>query len=187
MLEYVNEMESLHFAADLRLPRLRISGPANHRFVAVSPSRRRSLSRRSASLRNLHEQFVGIVQASKGRRGASRSKTRLPVACFAAAQHLMLGASETARKSPPVFDRLAIAIGVAFFTGCSRGFSPNSPLSTLIMMVNNLLCFPSAANFLRPFLVTAPVIEIIGDRAVTVVDSPRICRYGCRWFDSARF
>jgi hypothetical protein len=57
------------------------------------------------------------------------------VACLAAAQHLMLGASETARKSPPVFDRLAIAIGVGFFTGCSRGFSPNSPLSILIMTV----------------------------------------------------
>ena len=166
---------------------LRISGPANHRFVSVSPSRRRSLSRRSASLRNLHEQFVGIVQACKGRRGASRSKTRLPVACLAAAQHLMLGASETARKSPPVFDRLAIAIGVAFFAGCSRRFSPNSPLSTLIMMVNNLLCFPSAANSRRPFLVTAPVIEIIGDRGVTALDSLRIFRHGCRWFDSARF
>jgi hypothetical protein len=135
----------------------------------------------------LHEQFVGIVQASKGRRGASRSNTRLPVPCFAAAQHLMLGASETARKSPPVFDRLAIAIGVGFFTGCSRGFSPNRPLSTLIMTVNNLLNFPSAANSLRPFLVTAPVIEITGDRGVTAVDSLCIFRYGCRWFDGARF
>jgi hypothetical protein len=48
-------------------------------------------------LRNLHEQFAGIVQASKGRWGASRSKTRLPIACFAAAQHLMLGAREAAR------------------------------------------------------------------------------------------
>jgi hypothetical protein len=124
-----------HFAVDLRPPRLRLSGPANQRFVSVAPSRRRSLSRRSASLRNLHEQFVGIVQASKGRRGASRSKTRLPVACFAAAQHLMLGASETARKSPPVFDRLGVAIGVDFFAGCSRGVLPNSPLSTLIMTV----------------------------------------------------
>jgi hypothetical protein len=83
----------------------------------------------------LHEQFVGIVQASKGRRGASRSKTRLPVVCFAAAQHLMLGASETARKSPPVFDRLGLAIGVGFFAACSRGVLPNSPLSNLIMTV----------------------------------------------------
>jgi hypothetical protein len=87
----------------------------------------------------LHEQFVGIVQISKGRRGASHSKTRLPVACFAAAQHLMLGASETARKSPPAFDRLGIAVGVSFFTGCWLGVSPNSPLTTLIMMVSNLL------------------------------------------------
>jgi hypothetical protein len=83
----------------------------------------------------LHEQFVGIVQASKGRRGASPSKTRLPVACFAAAQHLMLGASETARKSPPLFDRLGLAIGVGFFAGYSRGVLPNSPLSNLIMTV----------------------------------------------------
>jgi hypothetical protein len=85
----------------------------------------------------LHEQFVGIVQASKGRRGASPSKTRLPLACFAAAQHLMLGASETARKLPPVFDGLGLAIGAGFFVGCSRGVLPNSPLSTLIMTVNN--------------------------------------------------
>jgi hypothetical protein len=49
----------------------------------------------------------------------------------------MLGASETARKSPPVFDRLGLAIGVGFFAGCSRGVLPNSPLSTLIMTVNN--------------------------------------------------
>jgi hypothetical protein len=97
----------------------------------------------------------------------------------------MPGASETARKSAPVFDRLAIAIGVGFFTGCSRGLSPNSPLSTLIMTVNNLFFFPSAANSLRPFFVTAPVIEIIGDRGVTAMDSLRIFRYGCRWF--ARF
>ena len=124
-----------HVAVDLRRPRLRLSGPANQRFVSFAPSRRRSLSRRSASLRNLHEQFVAIVQASKGRRGASRSKTRLPVACFAAAQHLMLGASETARKSPPLFGRLGLAIGVGFFAGCSRGVLPNSPLSTLIMTV----------------------------------------------------
>jgi hypothetical protein len=124
-----------HFAVDRRPPCLRLSGPANQRFFSVAPSRRRSLSRRSASLRNLHEQFVGIVQASKGRRGASRSKTRLPVARFAAAQHLMLGASETARKSPPLFDRLGLAIGAGFFAGCSRGVVPNSPLSTLIMTV----------------------------------------------------
>jgi len=83
----------------------------------------------------LHEQFVGIVQASKGRRGASRSKTRLPVARFAAAQHLMLAASETARKSPPLFDLLGLAIGAGFFAGCLREVVPNSPLSTLIMTV----------------------------------------------------
>jgi hypothetical protein len=83
----------------------------------------------------LHEQFVGIVQASKGRRGASRSKTRLPVACLAAAQHLMLGASETARKSPPMFDRLGLAMGMGISAGCSRGVLPNSSLSNLIMTV----------------------------------------------------
>jgi hypothetical protein len=130
-----------HFAVDLRPPRLRLSGPANQRFASVAPSRRRSLSRRSASLRNLHEQFVGIVQASKGKRGASRSKTRLPVACFAAAQHLMRGASETARKSPLVFDRLGLTIGVGFFAGCSREAVPNNFLSTLIMTVFHF--FPS--------------------------------------------
>ena len=157
-----------HIAVDLRPPRLRLSGPANQRFATVAPSRRRSLSRRSASLRNLHEQFVGIVHASKGRRGASRSKTRLPVACFAAAQHPMRGASETARKSPPVFDRSGLAIGVGFLAGCSRGVLPNSPLSTLIMTL--FFFFPRAANFLRPFLVIAPIIEIIGDRGVTAAD-----------------
>ena len=126
------------FAFALRPPRLRLSGPANQRFVSMSPSRRRSLSRRSASLRNLHEQSVGIVHAAKGRRGASRSKTRLPVACVAAAQHKRLGATETARKSPPVFDRLVTAIGVGFFAGRSRGVLPNSSVNTLIMTVNNL-------------------------------------------------
>jgi len=83
----------------------------------------------------LHEQSAGIVQASKGRRGASHSKTRLPVALFAAAQHLLLGASETARKSPPMFGRMDLAIGAGFFPGGSRGVLPNNSLSTLIMMV----------------------------------------------------
>jgi hypothetical protein len=65
---------------------------------------------------------------------------------------------------------------------------PSSPLSTLIMAVNNLLFFfPRAANFLCPFLVTAPIIEIIGDRGVTAADPLRILRYGYCWFDSARF
>lgn len=63
-----------HFRVDLRLPGVRLSRPANQRFVSVAPNMRRSLLRRSVFLRNLHEQFLGIVQAAKGRRGASRSK-----------------------------------------------------------------------------------------------------------------
>lgn len=52
--------------------------------------------------------------------------------------------------------------------------------------LNNLLFFfPRAANFRRPFLVTAPIIEIIGDRGVTPANPLRILRYGCCWFDSA--
>ena len=63
-----------HFSADLRPPYLRLSTPANKRFVSAAPHRRRSLSRRSAFLRNLHEQLAGIVQACNGRRGASRCR-----------------------------------------------------------------------------------------------------------------
>jgi hypothetical protein len=62
-----------------------------------------------------------MVQAFKGRRGASRSNTRLPVAWAAAEQHLTLGASDTARKSPPDFNCLGPAIGVDFFAGRARG------------------------------------------------------------------
>jgi hypothetical protein len=80
----------------------------------------------------------------------------------------MPGASETARKSPPAFDRLGLAIGVGFFAGCSRGVLPKSPFSTLIMTL--FFSLPRAANFLRPFLVIAPIIEIIGDRGVTAAD-----------------
>jgi hypothetical protein len=63
-----------HFSADLRPPRLRFSRPTNQRLASVAPNSRRSLSRRSAFLRNLHEQTVGIVQPYKGRRGASRNR-----------------------------------------------------------------------------------------------------------------
>jgi hypothetical protein len=63
-----------HFSSDLRLPLLRLSRPTNQRLVSVDPNMRRSLSRRSAVLRNLHEQFVGIVQPINGRRGAWRSR-----------------------------------------------------------------------------------------------------------------
>src|ERR1035441_5623459 len=54
------------FFVDLRPPRLRRSEPANQRLVSVSPSRRRSHSRRSACLRNLHEKFDDIVQFTQG-------------------------------------------------------------------------------------------------------------------------
>jgi len=63
-----------HFSVDLRLRRLRLSGPGNQRLVSVAPNKRRSPSRRSAFFRNLHEQSKGIVQASNGKRGASRNK-----------------------------------------------------------------------------------------------------------------
>ena len=124
--------------ADLRPPRVRLSRPANQRFVSMSPSRRRSPSRRSGSFRNLHEQSDAIVHPAKGRRGASCSKTRLPLACVAAAQHKRLGAIEIARKSPPVFGRFTAARGIDFFAGHSRGVLPNISANTLIMTGNNL-------------------------------------------------
>jgi hypothetical protein len=56
------------------------------------------------------------------------------------------------------------------------------------LTVNNLLCFfPRAANFLGPFFVTAPIIELIGDRGVTAANPLCILRFGCCRFDSARF
>jgi hypothetical protein len=55
------------------------------------------------------------------------------VACIAAEQHMMLGAIETARKSPAVFDRLGLAIGVGFFAECSREILRSSCFSTLIV------------------------------------------------------
>jgi hypothetical protein len=81
----------------------------------------------------LHEQFVGIVQDSNGRRGASRNKYGLPAACIAAAQHMMLGAIETERKSMAAFTRLRIAIGVGFFAARSREILSSSLPNTLIM------------------------------------------------------
>ena len=45
-------------------------------------------------------------------------------------------------------------------------------------VVNNLFfVFPRAANFLCPGFVTAPTIEIIGDRGVTIADSLGILWY----------
>jgi hypothetical protein len=55
------------------------------------------------------------------------------VACIAAEQHMMLGAIDTARKSPPVFDRVGLGIDVVFFAGRSGEILPSSSLSTLIM------------------------------------------------------
>jgi hypothetical protein len=46
---------------------------------------------------------------------------------------MMLGAIETARKSPAVFDRLGLAIGVGFFAECSREILRSSCFSTLIV------------------------------------------------------
>jgi hypothetical protein len=46
---------------------------------------------------------------------------------------MMLGAIATARKSPALFGRLGLAIGVGLFAGCSRENLPSSPTSTLIM------------------------------------------------------
>src|SRR5277367_1195394 len=97
--------------------------PANQRFVAVVPNKRRSLSRRSAFLRNLHVQFFGIVQAANGRRGASRSRYVLPVARIAAVQHKMLGAIETARKSLPPAG--CLGFGGTFLAECWRAVSAN--------------------------------------------------------------
>ncbi len=46
---------------------------------------------------------------------------------------MMLGAIETARKSPPVFERLDFAIGESLFAGFSREILPRSSFNTLIM------------------------------------------------------
>jgi hypothetical protein len=48
-------------------------------------------------LRNRHEHLVGIVQFTKGRRGAPRNKYRLPGEPFTAAQQAPPGTTETAR------------------------------------------------------------------------------------------
>jgi hypothetical protein len=48
---------------------------------------------------------------------------------------MMLGAIETARKSPPVFDRVGRGIGEVFFAGCARDILPSSSFRTLIMTV----------------------------------------------------
>jgi hypothetical protein len=134
-VRYTSANSASHFCVDLRVPRLRLSRPANQRFVSLAPNRRRSLSRRSAFLRNLHEQFFGIVQAAKGRRGASCSRKILPVARIAAVQHKMLGAIETARKSPPVVGRPGFGIDAGFLAGRSLAILPNSSFSILIMTI----------------------------------------------------
>jgi hypothetical protein len=46
---------------------------------------------------------------------------------------MMLGAIETARKSPALFDRLGLTVGVGFFAECSREILPSNRFSTLIM------------------------------------------------------
>jgi len=52
---------------------------------------------------------------------------------------------------------------------------PPQPRVPHVWTVNKLLFFfPRAAHFYHPFLVTAPIIEIIGDRGVTAADPPRI-------------
>jgi hypothetical protein len=48
---------------------------------------------------------------------------------------MMLGAIETARKSPPVTDRLGFGIGEGVFAGCSRAILPSSSFSILIMTI----------------------------------------------------
>jgi len=47
----------------------------------------------------------------------------------------MLGAIETARKSPLVLDRVGVKVGAVLFAGCSREIVPSSSFSTLIMTV----------------------------------------------------
>jgi hypothetical protein len=84
----------------------------------------------------LHEQLVGIVQVSNGKRGAWRNKWGFPEARTAAGQQMRLGSTETERKSPAVLGRLALAVGVGFFAGWSREILPSSPSSTLIMTVS---------------------------------------------------
>jgi hypothetical protein len=62
------------FLTDLRPRRVRRSEPVNQRLVHASPNTRRSPSRRSECLRNLHKHSVGIVQPANGNCGASRDR-----------------------------------------------------------------------------------------------------------------
>jgi hypothetical protein len=48
---------------------------------------------------------------------------------------MMLGAIETARKSPPAVGSLGLGFGVDVFAGRSRSFLPSSSFSILIMTI----------------------------------------------------
>ena len=73
---------------------------------------------------------------------------------------------------------------VGWLTGVPGGlllgrFLPDEPPSVSappgVLTVNNLLfLFPRVANLLSPCLVTAPIIEVIGDCCVTAADPLRI-------------
>jgi len=52
---------------------------------------------------------------------------------------------------------------------------------------NLLIFFPHPANFGRPVLVTAPIVEIIGDGGVAAADLVRILRHGRCRFDSDEY
>jgi hypothetical protein len=145
-------------SADLRPALLRLSTPANQRFVSVAPNRRRSLSRRSAFLRNLHAQLVGIVQPTNGRRGASRDRKSLPVTWVAAVQQMRLGAISTARKLPVLFSRLGPWIAVGLLPGRSRENLPSNPFKTLIMTASP--CSTSQRAKDSPMLVSSFPLDL---------------------------
>lgn len=133
MLREFQARSAAHVSADRRPSILRLSIPPNQRPVSVAPNRRRSLSRRSAFLKYRHEQLVGAVQPISGRRGAARRRYDLPMACFAAIQHIAPGAISTARKSPLLFGRLELAIRFDGFAGRWPELLPNSAFRKAIM------------------------------------------------------
>jgi hypothetical protein len=80
------------------------------------------------------------------------------------------------RPVSPIDNISGIAfLGIESTSDVRRAFSyPTTVRVPHVLTVNKLLFFfPRAAHFLRPFLVTAPIIEIIGDRGVTAADPPR--------------
>jgi hypothetical protein len=69
---------------------------------------------------------------------------------IAAVQQMMLGAIETARKSPPLAGRLGFGIEAGLFAGRSCAILPSSSFSILIMTISVIdQLLPMCVNFAR--------------------------------------